>query len=105
MPDDAGGRANRVHLSLTGETGAAIRDMAERATGPGPDRALRLGRAMRAVAHDCLAAGLEAVQVQRGVRRPRLAGTASEQAEVDTADEDDDLEAALRNFDPGAGAG
>ena len=59
---------------------------------------------MRSIAYDCLCAGLEAVQIQRGVRRPRLAGTATEQAAETPAEEDDDLEAALRNFDPGAGA-
>ena len=58
---------------------------------------------MRAIAYDCLCAGLEAVQIQRGIRRPRAAGTATEQAEGAPAVEDDDLEDALRNFDPGAG--
>ena len=51
----------RVQLALSGEVGDAIADLAERATAAGAGRPQRLQSAMRAIAYDCLCAGLEAV--------------------------------------------
>ena len=71
----------RIQLALSGEVGDAIAELAERATADGAGRPQRLQTAMRAIAYDCLCAGLEAVQIQRGLRRPRAAGTPAEQTE------------------------